>query len=95
MPRSENEALPEVPSTTEPKSESTGWLTPSEAARYLRVKERTILLWARQGKVKGHWLSGLKRRVWRFRLADLDKALGESSVIPSQSPSVRPAERME
>lgn len=70
------------------------WLTVAEAADYLRIKPRTLLLWARQGKVKAFALSGTKRRVWRFRHLDLDAALLESSVLPSISPSVRPAERM-
>ena len=70
------------------------WLTASEAAAYLKVKVRTLLLWVRQGKVKGFALSGAKRHVWRFRRADLDAILLESPVLPSQSPSVRPAERM-
>ena len=71
------------------------WLTVSEAARYLKVKPRTLLLWTRQGKVKGFALSGTKRRVWRFRQADLDAALVEPAVLPSETPSVRPAERMD
>lgn len=71
------------------------WITASEAARYLKVKPRTLLLWTRQGKVKGFALSGTKRRVWRFRKADLDAALLEPAVLPSESPSVRPAERMD
>jgi len=70
------------------------WLTVAEAARYLRIKPRTLLLWVRQGKVKGFALSGAKRHVWRFRQTDLDAALLESVVLPSSSPSVRPAERM-
>jgi excisionase family DNA binding protein len=70
------------------------WLTVAEAATYLKVKPRTLLLWVRQGKVKAFALSGTKRRVWRFRQADLDAALLESSVLASVSPSVRPAERM-
>ena len=74
-----------------PQSE---WLTAVEAAAYLKVKVRTLLLWVRQGKVKGFALSGTKRRVWRFRQADLDAPLLESSVLPSSTPSVRPAERM-
>jgi excisionase family DNA binding protein len=78
----------------EPLSAS-GWLTAEEAAAYLKVKTRTLLLWARQGKVKGFALSGTQRRVWRFRRADLDAALLQSSVLPSTPPSVRPAERME
>jgi excisionase family DNA binding protein len=71
------------------------WLTVTEAANYLKVKPRTLLLWVRQAKMKAFALSGTKRRVWRFRQTDLDAALLESSVLPSISPSVRPAERME
>jgi excisionase family DNA binding protein len=72
-----------------------GWLTAAEAASYLRVKVRTLLLWVRQGKVKAFALSGTKRRVWRFRRADLDAALLEPPVLRSTAPSVRPAERMD
>lgn len=64
------------------------WLTAAEAAGYLKVKVRTLLLWVRQGKVRGFALSGTKRRVWRFRQADLDAALVESVVLPSELPSV-------
>jgi excisionase family DNA binding protein len=71
------------------------WLTVKEAASYLKVKPRTLSLWVRQGKMKAFALSGTKRRVWRFRQADLDASLLESSVLPSIPPSVRPAERME
>jgi excisionase family DNA binding protein len=70
------------------------WLTAAEAAAYLKVKSRTLLLWVRQGRVKGFALSGTKRRVWRFRRLDLDAALMESAVLPSTSPSVCPAERI-
>jgi excisionase family DNA binding protein len=70
------------------------WLTVTEAASYLKVKPRTLLLWVRQGKVKAFALSGTKRHVWRFRREDLDTALMESPVLPSTTPSVRPAERM-
>jgi excisionase family DNA binding protein len=69
------------------------WLTATEAAQYLKVKVRTLLLWVRQGKVKAFALSGTKRRVWRFRRPDLDAALLESPVLPSEAPSVRPEER--
>ena len=65
-----------------------GWLTAVEAARYLKVKPRTLLLWVRQGKVKGFALSGSKRHVWRFRQQDLDTALLESPVLLSTAPSV-------
>ena len=60
------------------------WLTAAEAAAYLKVKPRSLLLWVRQGKVKAYALSGTKRRVWRFRKEDLDAALFSSPVIPSK-----------
>lgn len=70
------------------------WLTATEAAAYLKVKTRTLLLWVRQSKVKAFALSGTKRRVWRFRVSDLDAAVLESAVLPSEAPSVRPVERI-
>ena len=65
----------------------TDWLTANEAAEYLKVKKRSLLLWVRQGKVKAYALAGTKRRVWRFRREDLDCALF-ASVVPSASPAV-------
>ncbi len=70
------------------------WLTANEAAGYLKVKERTLLLWVRQGKVKAFALSGIRRRVWRFRKQDLDAALVESAVLPSIPLSVRSERRI-
>jgi excisionase family DNA binding protein len=71
--------------TTTPTAE---WLTAAEAAQYLKVKVRTLLLWVRQGKVKAFALSGTKRRVWRFRREDLDAALLARPVLSSESPAV-------
>lgn len=56
------------------------WLTAKEAAQYLKIEPRTLLLWARQGKVKGHILSGIRRITWRFRAVDLDGMLLSPSV---------------
>lgn len=64
------------------------WLTAEEAARYLKIKTRTLLGWVRQGKMKACALSGTTRRVWRFRQQDLDAALLESHVLDSILPSV-------
>jgi excisionase family DNA binding protein len=64
------------------------WLTVSEAAAYLKVKPRTLLLWVRQGKLQAYALSGTKRRIWRFRKEDLDAALLACAVIPSEAPTV-------
>lgn len=51
------------------------WMTAAEAAGYLRIKRKTLLLWVRQGKIPGYVLSGIERRVWRFRKEDLDTML--------------------
>jgi len=57
------------------------WFTPAEAATYLRVKTRTVLMWARTGQLKAYVLSGTKRRAWRFRQVDLDANLESPSVL--------------
>jgi excisionase family DNA binding protein len=59
---------------------TSNWLTATEAAAYLQVEPRTLLMWARQGKIKGYVLSGTIRHVWRFRQVDLDAMLTEPSV---------------
>lgn len=70
------------------QSSQSEWLTAEEAAKYLKVKTRSLLLWVRQGKVQAYALSGTRRRVWRFRQQDLDEALFAQAVITSQSPAV-------
>jgi len=64
------------------------WLTANEAARYLRIRPRTLLVWVRDGKVPAYALSGKKRRIWRFRREDLDSTLLAHPVILSGSPTV-------
>jgi excisionase family DNA binding protein len=57
------------------------WLTAREAAQYLKVEHRTLLLWARAGKVKGYILSGTHRITWRFRADELDGMLTAPAVL--------------
>jgi len=64
----------------EPAHPVTQWLTAAEAAQHLRVETRTILSWARHGKVKAYALSGTKRHAWRFLRVDLDAMLYAPSV---------------
>ena len=51
------------------------WLTAKEAAAYLKVGHRTLLYWARSGKIPAHKLSGTQRHVFRFTKAELDAML--------------------
>lgn len=64
------------------------WLTAAEAASYLKVKTRSLLLWVRQGKIPAYALSGTKRRVWRFRKEDLDCALLSKPVVSCDASAV-------
>ena len=59
------------------------WLTAAEAAQYLKVRPRTLLLWARQGKIPAHRLSGIQRCIYRFLRPELDRMLGVSSAEPA------------
>jgi excisionase family DNA binding protein len=51
------------------------WLTSTEAGEYLKVSPRTIVQWARAGKIPGHKLSGSKRVTWRFLRSELDATM--------------------
>lgn len=55
------------------------WLTAAEAAQHVKVKQRTLLQWAREGKIPAHRLSGVKRCIYRFLRSELDLMLGVSS----------------
>jgi excisionase family DNA binding protein len=68
------------------------WLTAREAAAHLRVAHRTILLWAKTGRIPAHPLSGNQRVTWRFRASELDAFVGglRDSI---GSPSVSSQER--
>ncbi len=52
-----------------------GWLTANEAASYLKVKPRSILKWAKEGRIPAHPLSGSARVTWRFLKSELDAML--------------------
>jgi excisionase family DNA binding protein len=75
-----DQTTPAVISTSEVFPTTSQWLTANEAANYLKVAPRTLLSWARQGKVKGYVLSGVQRQTWRFRQSELDDCFKESLV---------------
>jgi excisionase family DNA binding protein len=55
------------------------WLTATEAAQYLKVKPRTVLKWAKEGRIPGRPLSGSKRITWRFLKSELFSMLASLS----------------
>ena len=50
------------------------WLTAREAALYVRVAHRTILEWAKTGRIPAHRVRD-DRITWRFRAEELDSAM--------------------
>jgi len=63
---SQNNAVPPVSVTPEP------FVSADEAARFLCMKRRYLLEFARQGVVRAHPLgTGRKRKIWVFRLSEL------------------------
>lgn len=62
--------------------ESGGLMGPAQVAKYLGIAERTVYLWAQQGK-----LPALKvGSVWRFRRSEVDRWLEGSRSGPSLDP---------
>lgn len=64
--------------------ESVEWLNSAEAAEHLKIKPRTLVLWAREGKILGHRLSGNQRVTWLFLRQELDAMLKPSSAVPAE-----------
>jgi excisionase family DNA binding protein len=54
---------------------TTQWLTAREAADYLRIATRTLLLYAKSRRIPAHRLSGSQRITYRFRADELDSFL--------------------
>ena len=62
------------------------WLASDEAAQYLGVNVKTVMTWARRGKLKGYRLSGTTRVTWRFLIEDLDASIiGAPAVLPKEA----------
>lgn len=57
------------------------------AGRMLSLHPRTVLRWAREGKIPCHWLSA---RALRFDLADLRRWLTRSRTEAHQAPTPPP-----
>src|ERR1700722_4235065 len=51
-------------------------------ARFLSVTRRQVLELARAGKIPAHPLQGSRRRVWRFKLSEVDAAVSSGPCKP-------------
>jgi excisionase family DNA binding protein len=64
------------------------YVSPEEAAAFLKVNRLKIIRMARSGSVPAHPLTSGKRRQWRFKLSELDKYM--QGDIKTDHPPERP-----
>jgi excisionase family DNA binding protein len=63
------------------------YVSPEEAAAFLKINRLKIIRMARSGSVPAHPLGTGKRRQWRFKLSELDKHM--QGGIETNHPPVR------
>jgi len=74
-------------------AEAEKYVDAAAASEFLGVTTRFLLDLTRAGRITGHALGlGSKRRVWRFRLSELESSLcqgGTSPAFPTDSRTLR------
>jgi len=76
-----NEALREAEQTQqENRSEPERFVDAVTAAKFLSIQRRQLLELARAGKIPACPIGDGRRRLWRFRLSDLAKAMEQRMV---------------
>jgi excisionase family DNA binding protein len=74
----DSEALKEVEPTQQAnRSEPERFVDAVTAAKFLSIQRRQLLELARAGKIPSYPIGDGRRRLWRFRLSDLAKAMEE------------------
>ena len=56
------------------------FVDPERAAAFLALSRKTVLKLARRGDLPGHPVGRGVRQMWRFRLSELSRWLGEAEV---------------
>lgn len=62
-------------------------------AQFLAITRRQVLELARSGKIPSHPLLGSRRKVWRFKLSEVDAAVASGTrkpFAPSESGALAP-----
>jgi excisionase family DNA binding protein len=60
-------------------------------ADFLAITRRQVLELARAGKIPAHPLPGSRRKVWRFKLSEVDASIAHGSSKSAQSTIVSAA----
>lgn len=58
----------------------------STVAQFLCIERRQVLALARTGKIPAHPLLGGRRKVWRFKLSEVDAAVVSGARQPAPTP---------
>jgi excisionase family DNA binding protein len=61
------------------------YVSPEEAAAFLKVNRLKIIRMARSGSLPAHPLGNGKRRQWRFKLSELDRHM-QGGIKPDHPP---------
>ena len=76
-----SEALREAEQTQQTnRSEPERFVDSVVAAKFLSIQRRQLLQLAREGKLPAYPIGDGQRRLWRFRLSDLAKAMEERMI---------------
>jgi excisionase family DNA binding protein len=63
------------------------------AAAFLSISRKTLLALARKGKIPAHPIADRKRKVWRFRLGELEAWISSQTTLNLDSHQGRVRER--
>jgi predicted DNA-binding transcriptional regulator AlpA len=65
-------------------------------ADYLKITRRQVLEMTRRGVFPGYPLgTGSRRRIWRYRLSEIDAAVASCAHTPRKAPSARVPSRVQ
>jgi len=85
MPRSE--VLKEQEPQQEDRSEPERFVDSVVAANFLSIERQMLMRLARQGKIPAYPLGDGQRRIWRFRLSELAKAMEQRKLSEKRGAS--------
>ena len=63
------------------------YVSPEEAAEFLRIRRIQVIRMARSGRLPAHPLGHGKRRLWRFKMSELDRHM--QPTVKATDPPVR------
>jgi excisionase family DNA binding protein len=72
------------------------FVDPNEVAKYLKIRRRQVLEMTRRGVLPAYPLgSGPNRRVWRYKLSEIDAAVASGANISPRAPIARMPSRVQ